>query len=774
MNKKAPAQRISLLHSLRGRLVFLFAVLVLIPFLFVVPISIYLINLELDTLQQERSQAAAIQVENLLQWVRGRKIELSLAASLPEVQSMKSAKIRSSLDLLAKEWDHYQNLFVAETDGSIVYDTLGGSANVSKTSYFNTAVHGQTVMSDVLISKTNGKPSLVFAAPVYSGETIIGVVGGVVSSDYVQNLMSSMRYGETGDAYLINTKSVFMTEPRFSAELKQEGRIIVRTVLELKNESAGVQQALVGQDLVGRYQDYRGHTTLGVYHYINELGWVLVIEQDFNETFNRLITVLAPAGAGALLVIVLIIWLVYYFSGTISQPVELMAREALRLATGDISVGENQAKIEKISRRHDEIGIVGRAFNEMSNYLHGAAQAAQTLANGNLKTRVELKSDKDQLGLAFNQMIENLRQIVSNMTQNADQLNHTSDQLLQEANQVDQSTDQITQVMREASGDTYGQVEALDQSSQLVKEVSRAIDGVARGAQEQAAAVNKAADVTAEISRAIDGVTNNIQSVSVDSQKAADTALQGARTVEKTIEGMQNIREKVNLSAEKVQEMGQRSGQIGNIIAMIDDIASQTNLLALNAAIEAARAGEHGKGFAVVADEVRKLAERSSTSTHEIAGLVGSIQQSVDEAISAMQDGSAEVETGVRRAGEAGVALQEILNAVESVRRQTERISSEALNMRSAAGELVNAMESVSAVIEQNTAATEEMSAGSGEVTQSIDRISGLSHANSQAIELAFTAAQSVGDQVRSMLDSIQHLVRMAEELRDSATHFDL
>jgi len=205
--------------------------------------------------------------------------------------------------------------------------------------------------------------------------------------------------------------------------------------------------------------------------------------------------------------------------------------------------------------------------------------------------------------------------------------------------------------------------EAVQATASASTEISSSTEELAAGMQEQSQQVDEVAGAVEEMTKTIIETSRNASGAADASKNAGSTAGVGGNVVKDTIQGMNRIADVVQHSAETVLALGKSSEQIGEIIQVIDDIADQTNLLALNAAIEAARAGEQGRGFAVVADEVRKLAERTTKATKEIADMIKTIQRETSGAVTSMQQGREEVDRGKTLADSAGKSLNEIISA---------------------------------------------------------------------------------------------------------------
>jgi len=287
---------------------------------------------------------------------------------------------------------------------------------------------------------------------------------------------------------------------------------------------------------------------------------------------------------------------------------------------------------------------------------------------------------------------------------------------------------QFTLVVKKIKGVINSLTEAVHATASASNQISSSTEELAAGTQEQSAQTGEIASAVNQMTATIVQTTRHAGEAASTAKQAGDNAKKGGEAVEKTIEGINKVAKVVTRAAGVVDELGKGSEQIGEIVQVIDDIADQTNLLALNAAIEAARAGEQGRGFAVVADEVRKLAERTTKATKEIANMIKKIQVDTKEAVTSMNEGTKEVEVGITLAQGAGEALQQIIEGVVKV----------------------------SDIINQVAAASEEQSSAAEQISKNIESITNVTHETASGTQQIARAAEDLNRLTNNLQDLIQ------------------
>lgn len=328
---------------------------------------------------------------------------------------------------------------------------------------------------------------------------------------------------------------------------------------------------------------------------------------------------------------------------------------------------------------------------------------AGKIAQGDLSATVQITAD-DEIGKVakhFNEMAVSLRGIIKHVLQTSEHVAASAQQLTATA----------------------------EQSAQATNEVALAINRVAQGNEQQVDRLAKAVTVVEEMSDGVQQVAGNAHAATAISNQTASTARAGVETVNEAMRQMKTIKETISHSAEVVSRLGERSKEIGQIVDTISGIAGQTNLLALNAAIEAARAGEQGKGFAVVADEVRKLAEQSQEAAKQIAALIQEIQGETGQAVDAMQAGTAGVELGTEVVGNTERAFKEITTLIDQAAGQVSDISAAAQQMAGASQQVVTLVQDLDKIGKNNAGQTQSVSAATEEQTASIEEIAQSSQA---------------------------------------------
>ena len=264
---------------------------------------------------------------------------------------------------------------------------------------------------------------------------------------------------------------------------------------------------------------------------------------------------------------------------------------------------------------------------------------------------------------------------------------------------------------------TIGKVKGVTETTtNRIQNLTGRIFEVHTGSIVQTDQTTQVATAVEEMSATLRDMAKNSQDLASNAKEVENSALHGGTVVTEAIKGMETLSASIQESARRVSQLGAHSQEIGNIIGVIEDIADQTNLLALNAAIEAARAGEQGRGFAVVADEVRKLAERTTKATKEIAGVIKTVQTETRGAVAAMEAGSAEVEQGISRVNEAGVELNNIVDGVLKVTDMVQHIAAAVEEQSMVTGKIATNIQTVATLSQVNTRDVEEVN----DITQNI------------------------------------------------------
>jgi len=427
-----------------------------------------------------------------------------------------------------------------------------------------------------------------------------------------------------------------------------------------------------------------------------------------------------------------------------------------------------------ISSHGNEIERLREAFIRVRMYLVRLSMVVDRVAAGDLSQEFRPQSSRDILGIAVDRMVKRLGELVAEVKATAEGLGRTSVHLEEATKQTADIVQQVAEAMQSMAGGSQEVSHSAQTSSEAVGQLSRAIESISQGASEQTRQVQAASSAAAQMAAKVEMVAGNANQLAAAGSQTKGAAEQGAKAVEETAAGMAAIKDVVLQAAEKVEHLGMLGEKIGAVVETIDDIAEQTNLLALNAAIEAARAGEHGRGFAVVADEVRKLAERSQRETRAIADLIKDVQGGTKDAVHAMKSGSAHVEDGSKRAEQARRALEEILAAVESMARQISEIAVAAQEMASGSKSVVAAMEGISAVVESNTSATREMAGQASVVMSAAESVAAVAEENSASTEEVLASAQEMSAQVQQMSAESQELAATAGRLRELVSRFKL
>jgi len=444
-------------------------------------------------------------------------------------------------------------------------------------------------------------------------------------------------------------------------------------------------------------------------------GWIIGsgvyvddIDVVLSEIQNSLILIL-------IVIFLIIIAISYIIAKNISSPIKELQSTSNKVAEGNVDVFV-------VENRGDELGALAKSFNKMTF---------------NIKT---LLSEVEQKSKIAEKSAFDARESQEKSQKQEEYLERNVKLLLDEMKKFAQG-DLLVKVTSEKQGDNIAKlfdgfnltvenirsmIEQVKDAVEATASASSSAEEMAAGAQEQSAQTSEVAAAMEEMSRTIVETSSNATAASEASRESSLQANKGVAKVEESKIGMERIVKSAESTGDKISSLANKTDQIGEIAQVIDDIADQTNLLALNAAIEAARAGEQGRGFAVVADEVRKLAERTTKATKEIAETILSIQLEAKEANTSMQEARIAVNSGLKLNEELGEVLSIILAGAEDVAMQINQVAAASEEQSATAEQVSSNVESINNVANESAAVVQQIASASEDLNRLTENLQNL------------------------------------------------
>lgn len=719
--------------SFKWRLIVQFLLVALIPVIIVGLLSFNAIKKELERSAFEQVQTVNnVNREQVMQFFSETITNLELLASsenvhiaatdlqrlhdkvktaadgLFEVSSPGYIKIQQRIDPYFTEYiDNYEydDLYlICAKHGHVMYTTMRGTdlgANLSSGSLSTSGLasvwqqvvqRNDMVMLDFVQYSPTGRPEMFIAVPVLDDDGgIQAVMALAVSIDNVNEVMEEYgQFGETGESFLVGDDHLLRSELRFDA-----GQILHKAVnsesvtLALDNESGGhFIQDSQGNDLLSIYSDLGLNESYGL-----NFEWAVISEIHLNEAFAT-VNLLKSRILWTCLPVAIIACLFGWFAAyRLVVPVREMLHDFEKLAEGDLDI-DNDRKA-----RADELGRMQIAFMRMVKGFRVRSDQLTRIAEGDLSDDVDIFSDRDSVGKAMQQMVVSLRAI----TVSAQQISQgdLSVEIVERSSrdELGIALRHMIDNLREIIGELVTGTSTLAAS---VSQLSSTSSLLAAGASETSSSMAEVTATVDEVRQTSQISSERAKQVADSSEDASGYAEKGNEATQKAVVGMDLIKEEMDYIAESIVTLSEQSQSVGDIVDSVNDLADQSNLLSVNASIEAAKAGEHGKGFTVVAQEVKSLSAQSKQATEQIKTILSDIQKATGSAVMATERGAKAVHAGVELMSQSDVTIQMMSGSIGTSADFALQIASSSQQQLAGVSQVAQAMLSIKDAGQQN------------------------------------------------------------------------